>query len=109
MQISTLCEEAKDVTFRGNYICSHCQGNYSDINQNGPPANETYTKPGDRNFDNGNCLSDRRQIFNATAIAQTPKFSKHTMQTLASDWTVSESIEPQAVPPSTSLPVQTWR
>jgi len=59
------------------------------INQNGPPANETYTKPGDRNFDNGNCLSDRRQIFNATAVAQTPKFANPTMQMLASNWTVS--------------------
>src|SRR5206468_851681 len=32
---------------------------------------------------------DRRQIFNATAVAQSPKFSNHTMQMMASGWTVS--------------------
>jgi len=89
MLLSLQRRVARGVTVSGNYTWSHCQGNYVDINQNGPPANETYTKPGDRNFDNGNCLSDRRQIFNATAVAQTPKFSNHTMQMLASSWTVS--------------------
>ena len=89
MLLSLQRRVAKGVTFSGNYTWSHCQGNYSDINQNGPPANETYTKPGDRNFDNGNCFSDRRQIFNATAVAQSPKFSNHTMQMMASGWTVS--------------------
>jgi hypothetical protein len=89
MLLSLQRRVARGLTLSGNYTWSHCQGNYVDINQNGPPANETYSKPGDRNFDNGNCLSDRRQQFNFTAVAQTPKFSNRTMSMVASGWTMS--------------------
>ena len=88
MLLSLQRRVARGVSVTGNYTWSRCQGNYVDINQNGPPANETYSKPGDRNFDNGNCLSDRRQIFNATAIAQTPRFSNSTLNVIASNWTL---------------------
>jgi len=80
---------ARGVTVNGNYTWSHCQGNYVDINQNGPPADETYTKPYDRNFDKGDCIADRRQLLNFTAVAQTPQFSNRTVKMLASGWTVS--------------------
>jgi Carboxypeptidase regulatory-like domain/TonB dependent receptor len=80
---------ASGLNVGGNYTWSHCQGNYVDINQNGPPANETYSKPGDRNYDNGNCLSDRRQIFNATAVAVMPRFANRTVNMIASNWTIS--------------------
>ena len=80
---------ARGVTLNGNYTWSHCQGNYVDINQNGPPADETYTKPYDRNFDKGDCIADRRQLFNFTAVAQTPQFSNRTVKMLASGWTLS--------------------
>jgi hypothetical protein len=73
----------------GNYTWSHCQGNYVDINQNGPPANETYSQPGNRNHDNGDCLSDRRHQFNTTVVAQTPDFSNRTLNVLVSHWTIS--------------------
>jgi hypothetical protein len=76
----------RGVTFSGNYTWSHCISPYADINSNGPPANETYTKPNDRNFDRGNCLSDRRHLFNFTGVAQTPNFSNHTLHVLAADW-----------------------
>jgi carboxypeptidase family protein len=79
----------RNLTFNANYTWSHCQGNYVDINQNGPPADETYTKPGDRNFDKGDCIADRRQLVNFTAVAQTPAFTNRTLQTLASGWTIS--------------------
>jgi carboxypeptidase family protein len=88
MLLSLQRRVARGVSVTGNYTWSRCQGNYVDINQNGPPANETYSKPGDRNFDNGNCLSDRRQLFNFTAIAQTPKFSNSTLNTIVSNWTL---------------------
>ena len=88
MLLSLQRRVGRGISITGNYTWSHCQGNYVDINQNGPPANETYSKPGDRNFDNGNCLSDRRQIFNATAIVQTPKFSNSTLNMIVSNWTL---------------------
>ena len=89
MLLSLQRRVGRGISITGNYTWSHCQGNYVDINQNGPPANETYSKPGDRNFDNGNCNSDRRQIFNATAVAQTPKFANRTLNMLASGWRIT--------------------
>jgi hypothetical protein len=49
----------------------------------------TYTKPNDRNFDRGNCSADRRQLFNLTALAETPEFSGQTMRRLATGWRLS--------------------
>jgi hypothetical protein len=89
MLLSLEKRAARGLTFSGNYTWSHCISPYADINSNGPPANETYTKPNDRNFDRGDCLSDRRHLFNFTAVTQTPKFSNRTLQVLASDWRLS--------------------
>jgi hypothetical protein len=89
MLLSVQRRAARSLTFSGNYTWSHCISPYADINSNGPPANETYTKPGDRNFDRGNCLSDRRHIFNFTAVAQSPQFSNRNMRMIASDWRLS--------------------
>jgi hypothetical protein len=79
----------RNLTFNANYTWSHCQGNFVDINQNGPPADETYTKPGDRNFDRGDCISDRRQLFNVTTVVQTPSFANRALNLLGSGWSVS--------------------
>ncbi len=89
MLLSIEKRAARGLTFTGNYTLSHCISPYADINSNGPPANETYTKPNDRDFDRGNCLSDRRHIFNFTAVAETPKFSNPTMHMLAEAWRLS--------------------
>jgi len=42
--------------------------------------------PINRNLDVGNCSADRRQIFNATLVAKTPRFSNSTLRMLASNW-----------------------
>jgi hypothetical protein len=89
MLLSLQRRVANGLNVSANYTWSHCQGNFVDINQNGPPANETYSQPGNRNYDNGNCLSDRRQQFNSTVVAQTPKFSNRTANLIASNWTIS--------------------
>ena len=47
------------------------------------------TKPNDRDFDRGNCLSDRRQVFNLTAVAQTPQFSNAMLRRFAGSWKIS--------------------
>src|SRR5207249_2628685 len=77
------------VTFSGNYTLSHCITQYADVNSAGPPANETYSKPWDRNFDRGNCLADRRQLFNFTTVAQTPQFGNRRLRMVVGNWKVS--------------------
>jgi hypothetical protein len=89
MLLSVQRRAARSLTFSGNYTWSHCISPYADINSNGPPANETYTKPNDRNFDRGDCLSDRRHLFNLTGVAQSPKFANRKMGWIASDWRLS--------------------
>jgi Carboxypeptidase regulatory-like domain/TonB dependent receptor-like, beta-barrel len=85
----SLERRARGVTFTGNYTLSHCLGSQADINSNGPPADETYTKPNVREFDHGNCDSDRRQLFNMTAVAGTPQFSNPKLRAVASGWRLS--------------------
>ena len=77
------------MSMSGNWTWSHCIGIYSDINSNGPPADETYTFPSNRNFDRGNCDQDRRHLVNLTFVVQTPRFGSRTVQMLAADWRVS--------------------
>jgi Carboxypeptidase regulatory-like domain/TonB dependent receptor/TonB-dependent Receptor Plug Domain len=77
-----------------NYTWSHCIG---DLTQgsgvNGGGAG--YQNLNNRQFDKGNCASqeiagnfstDRRQLFNATLVAETPVFANHLLRTLATGW-----------------------
>ncbi|MEQ1884872.1 MAG: carboxypeptidase-like regulatory domain-containing protein [Bryobacteraceae bacterium] len=80
---------SRGTSVSANYTWSHCIGNFADINANGPPADETYTKPNDRNFERGNCDADRRHLFNLTALAETPRFSNNMMRMAASGWKFS--------------------
>src|SRR5438132_527253 len=66
------------------------------------PEDET-TKPGDRLFDRGNCLSDRRHIFNFTGVAQSPKFANHTLNMLATDWRFSRIYRWRALRSTSSV------
>ena len=79
----------RGVSLNGNWTWSHCIGVFSDINSTGPPADETYTMPNNRNFDRGNCLQDRRHLVNLTFVVQTPRFSNGVVGRLASGWQVS--------------------
>jgi hypothetical protein len=40
-------------------------------------------------FHIGNCVSDRRQLFNLTAVADMPQFANATVRTLATGWRLS--------------------
>ena len=77
------------VTVQANYTLSHCVGDYADLTSQGPDANETYTHPDDLKADRGDCNTDRRHVFNLTAVAETPQFSNNTARLLASGWRVS--------------------
>jgi carboxypeptidase family protein len=80
---------ARGLTLSTNYTLSHCISPYmgSQIFKLAPDA--TYTKPNDRDFDRGNCDSDRRHLLNLTALVQTPTFSNVRLRQLATGWRFS--------------------
>jgi hypothetical protein len=81
---------AEGVTVNANYTWSHCIGDYA--NQYSPMSdhpNNTYSNPNDRRADRGSCDSDRRHIFNLTAVAETQTFANPTLKLLATGWRLS--------------------
>jgi hypothetical protein len=78
---------ARGVTVSGNYTWSHCLGD-AWASDGGTPG-RTYLDPNNRSFDRGNCETDRRHIFNMTAVAETPRFGNSTARMLASGWRLS--------------------
>ena len=76
----------KGVTLSGNYTWSHCYGDQTDTTGDGPNPGQGYTNPLNRDADRGNCDSDRRHLFNLSAVAQTPNFSNRTLRILGSGW-----------------------
>jgi hypothetical protein len=88
--VSVQRRAARGVTLGGNYTYSHCYGDggASQTGGGGTPGT-TYLNPNNRNFDRGNCEGDRRQIFNATAVAEMPQFANTKLRALASGWRLS--------------------
>ncbi len=89
MLLSLERRAARGVTVSTNYAWSHCIGDYADLNSEGPNEAETYTSPGNRGFDRGNCSSDRRHVFNLTAIGETPEFTNSLLRKVATGWRLS--------------------
>jgi hypothetical protein len=77
----------KGVSVSGNYTWSHCIGDHYETD--GPAAGDGYTNVYNRDFDRGNCESDRRHIFNFTAVGETPAFTNSKLRMLASNWRLS--------------------
>jgi hypothetical protein len=89
-------------SFNANYTWSHCIGDMS-IGA-GPGGQATgggsFTDPNDRHRDRGNCstatidggqATDRRHVFNFTAILESPKFQERVLNQIASNWRLSSS------------------
>src|SRR6185295_16580140 len=81
---------ARGVTINANYTWSHC------ISDPGGDAmvvfSGGYSNPDDRHFDRGNCTTagtDRRHLFNLSALAETPRFSRPALRAVASGWRFS--------------------
>jgi hypothetical protein len=73
---------AHNFTLLANYTWSHClTQNEVALNGGGSPQN-----PNNRAAEYGNCLSDRRQVFNLTAVVRSPKFSSLWTQRLLGNW-----------------------
>jgi len=76
------------VNINANYTWSHCLADY--IFQGTPPnPGQNYFHYFDRHADRGNCVGDRRHIFNLTAVAQTPRFDNRALRIVGTGWTVS--------------------
>jgi hypothetical protein len=87
----------RGVTINANYTWSHCISDY--VFDSIPLPGTTYTNPGNRHFDRGNCNSsalDRRQILNVSAIVETPRVRGHWLGMLASYWKVSTIVTGQS-------------
>ena len=63
LQLSAQHPVVKGLSINGNYTWSHCIGDFADTGSQGPGPGEGYVNPSDRNFDRGNCGSDRRHLF----------------------------------------------
>jgi hypothetical protein len=75
-------------SFMANYTWSHCISE-ADTGGDLGQASAMVMNPYDRRQDRGNCLSDRRQMFNSFVIAQTPQFASTLLRRVASGWQVS--------------------
>jgi hypothetical protein len=83
---------ANGVTLTGNYTWSHCISDAGGQTKSFTSGIEGYTNPDNRRFDRGNCTiaaTDRRQVLNFSAVADTPNFSNSTMRAVASGWRIS--------------------
>jgi hypothetical protein len=81
----------KGVTVNANYTWSHCIGPYGSglYSTAGLNPNVTNSVPNNRNADQGDCPSDRRQIFNLTSVAETPQFTNRTIRIVGTGWRLS--------------------
>ncbi len=86
--VSVQRRAASGLNIGGNYTWSHCIGLEPNANETGR-GDPGYLDLNDRQFDYGNCPSDRRHIFNATAVASTPEFANRTLRLLATGWQLS--------------------
>ena len=74
------------VNMKANWTWSHCIGYFSGYNSK---TDQTVTAPGNPLFDRGNCDSDRRNIFNLSAVAQTPRFSNNVLRMVGTGWQIA--------------------
>jgi hypothetical protein len=83
----------RNLNFNANYTWSHCIGLdvITLLNPGQNHVHQPYQNNGsqDRNQDVGACTSDRRQMFNATAVAKIPNFTNRSLSAAVSGWSFS--------------------
>jgi hypothetical protein len=90
---------AKGLSVSANFTWSHCISDPGVQIFSGNAGNGSYTHPDDRRADRGNCVTsatDRRKVFNLTAVAQTPRFANTALRTIASNWRFSPIVRMQS-------------
>lgn len=75
------------VVLNGNYTWAHCVGGDAGSQDQGVQDGSGYV--GTRKTERGNCGSSRRQVFNLTAVAETPQFADPKLRMLATGWRLS--------------------
>jgi hypothetical protein len=95
--LSVQHRSAKGYSIQANYTWSHC---ISDLaNPELAVAGSNFMVPGNRALDRSNCvLGDRRQLFNLSAVYETPKFSGAKLRLIASGWQISPIIRLETGP-----------
>ena len=89
--VSVQRRAVRGVTLNANYTWSHCITDHAGdmyVNQ----SSTGWTNPNNRTFDRGNCTiaaTDRHNILNLSAVAETPQFSNPTLRAAASGWRFS--------------------
>jgi hypothetical protein len=87
MLLSVQHRLSHNVSLQANYTWSHCIDEAPISSSTGASSQGgAYTDPKNRAFDRGDCIGDRRQIFNLTAVAQTPKFSNRAARLIVTGW-----------------------
>jgi hypothetical protein len=76
------------VNINANYTWSHCIGN-ANIGGSIPNPGQNYVHVNNRGLDRGNCLSDRRNLFNLTVVARTPRFANNALRMVGTGWSLS--------------------
>ena len=89
--LSVQRQAARGITINANHTWSHC---ISDPGGDQAVDSLTlgWTDPTNRHFDRGNCTiaaTDRRHVFNFSAVAETPQFSNRGLHAVASGWKFS--------------------
>ena len=94
MILSVQHQAGRGVTLNANYTWSHCITDPGGI-QTGTLGTDSYTNPDNRHLDRGNCSeagTDRRHLFNMSAVAQTPHFANRALSVAASNWSFSPIV-----------------
>ncbi len=95
--LSAQHRSAKGYSIQANYTWSHCITDLA--NPELAVAGANFMIPGQRRPDRSNCaLGDRRQLFNLSAVYETPKFANARLRLLASGWQISPIIRIQTGP-----------
>ncbi len=94
MLLSAQRRLTRGLSMNANYTWSHCIGDFTQGGQT-PNVGTGYIDPNNRRYDRGPCSgatsysSDRRHIFNLTAVAETPRFANNMARMLGTGWKVS--------------------
>jgi hypothetical protein len=79
---------SRGVSILTNYTWSHCISDYWKTNAGASGGSTNF--PGNRKADRSNCaVADQRQVFNLSAVAQTPKFANRGLNMIAGNWQFS--------------------
>jgi Carboxypeptidase regulatory-like domain len=90
--LSVQRQAVRGVTVSGNYTWSHCISDPWIENINSGIGGTGWNDSNNRRFDRGNCSitgTDRRHVFNLSAVARTPQFTNSTARLIASGWQFS--------------------